>query len=221
MSISKREKVLIIVVVLLALLGVYYLYYLKPCMEKIEDLKVEIASSQAELSTLALQKSQQGTLEEQLAEVDAGLAKYADGSAQAFDQPPILVFLSKTAGDNAIKGAIYFDFPVQVGQIQRCPISITVTCTYDGLRTLLSDLSSAPYLLRVTSISAGLPTEDDGTDETASGDTSESSEPQTPLIPNGLEVKLTLDFFCLTGDIPVDTAYEFDTGRQYGGDIFY
>jgi hypothetical protein len=36
-----------------------------------------------------------------------------------------------------------------------------------------------------------------------------------------VNVQLDLDFFSLSGSIPANTTYSFETGRQYGGDIFY
>jgi hypothetical protein len=56
--------------------------------------------------------------------------------------------------------------------------------------------------------------------QTAAG-TDTNAEPPEQAVPDVVNVQLDLDFFSLSGSIPANTTYSFETGRQYGGDIFY
>lgn len=233
MNISKREKILIFAVVLLALIGGYYLYYLKPCLDEIQTLNADIADKQLQLSASVQEQSQLDQLEAKIADADEQLALFGGSIAQTFDQPPVLVYISETVSTRAQKGAIYFEQPIQIGQIERCAITVTMTVTYAGLKTVLNAFSDAPYLIRVTQLYAEIATSDamtdtamnvagtTGTDSTTGTLTGTEPPQPTPPVNEVLEVKLVLDFYSLSGEIPEGTTYTFDTTSQYGGDIFY
>lgn len=235
MSISKREKILIIIVVLLALVGVYYLYYLKPTIEEINTLGDDNQTKELQLSVNEQKEDRIEQLEAENAEIMEQLAQYGDSIAQAFDQPPILVYLSDTLTDaNAQKGTITFEYPELIGQIEHCAITIMLVSTYDDLKVVLDQFANAPYLIRVSSMRIEhyveeVLAEDTGAGDTANGtaegdttaaanpETGETAEPLPPLI----GTTLILDFYCLAGDIPEGTVYHFDAGSEFGGDIFY
>jgi Tfp pilus assembly protein PilO len=233
MSISKREKILIIVVVLLALIGAYYLYYLKPCLDDIKELNAEIAGTETQISISETQKKQIEKIEAEIADVDEQLSLFGGSVAQVFDQPPVLVYLSDTVkACGAAKATINFNEPEQIGQIERCTITIMMISTYDQLKRVLDAFANAPYLIRLTQLRVVLSSAQEtlggttGEDETI-GDaqtdpatTPEADQTVQPA-PQLLNVTITLDFFSLSGDIPEDATYVFDTERQFGGDIFY
>ena len=225
MSISKRERMLIVVVVLLALLGAYYLYYLKPCLDDINELNADIAAKELQLATNEQQKKQLDQIDADIADLDEQLALFGGSVAQTFDQPPVLVYLTDTVREcGAAKGAINFREPEQVGQIERCTIIVAMTATYDGLKKVLDALQDAPYLIRVTQLTVVIPTAQDIANATTTDDGSATDPATTQIpefVPEVLNVTLTLDFFSLSGEIPEDATYAFDTVRQYGGDIFY
>ena len=235
MSISKRERILIIVVVLLALLGAYYLYYLKPNMDEVSELNSDIENLQLQKSAHDQQTTQAELLKSQIEDMDEQLALYGDSIAHSFDQPPVLVYLSDTINTYASKNLIQFDMTQQTGPIERYVITITMTATYDGLKQVLSALEDSPYLIRISGMSISTDTQitvmgtETDTEETESTDTaagsdisSDTTNQQVPISSlKSIAVTLTADFYCLAGEIPEDAAYEFDTDRQYGGDIFY
>lgn len=240
MSISKRERILIIVVVLLALLGAYYLYYLKPSIDEVDILNSDIENLKLQKSAHDQQKAQAEQLKSQIAALDEQLALYGDGISHSFDQPPVLVYLSNLINTHADKNMIQFDTTGQTGPIERYVITVTMTATYDGLRQVLDALEDAPYLIRVSGMSISTEAQTTGTDtgagaETGGTDTGTAASPDTlpdtspdivspqPSSPSskGVSVTLTADFYCISGAIPEDSPYEFDTDREYGGDIFY
>lgn len=226
MTISKREKILILIVVLLALFGAYYLYYLKPCIDDIQSLKLDNESKELQLSADEMQQSQLVLMQSKVDDIDTQLASYGD-FAQAFDQPPVLVYISDTVQAAAQKGSISFMQPEQIGQIARCAITITMSCTYDGLKKILEDFSGAPYLLRVTQLSAVIPVADptstNAGNDTATnstnteGDTASATSVPTPGV---LNITMVLDFYSLAGEIPEDTVYAFNNNDQHDADIF-
>ncbi len=253
MSISKRERTLLIIVALLALFGAYYLLYLKPCTDDIKELNAEIETKELQVFANNQQKSKATQFQQDIDEINAQLKSYGENAAHQFDQPPVLEYLSKTVNDYGLKNVIAFSRTDQTGAIERYEIAITMITNYDGLKGLLSALEKAPYLLRISALEidtggertllntdTAADTDEDtnsdtpadaGTDETADTvettgtDTAATDGTQNITVDIASEkqvtVKMTLDFYCLSDEIPADTVYAFDNGRQFGGDIFY
>lgn len=238
MSISKRERILLIIVALFALFGAYYLLYLKPCTDEIKELNSNIETKELQVYANEQQKNSAERLQEDIDGMDEQLAQYGDSAAYSFDQPPILVFLSKTIDDNACKNLIGFNRTEQIGMVQRYEIKIVMTGTYASFKQVLSALEKAPYMMRISGLMidtdvqatpVGTDTQTD-TDESAEADTDNgtapeavTTAPETVNLSSNKQIMVTmsLDYYCLPGEIPADTVYTFDTVRQYGGDIFY
>ncbi len=231
MSLSKREKVLLIIVALLALIALYYMFYLKPCIDDINATNSEADTLKLELSALDQTNAHAVDLQAQIDSMDQELTLYGGEITHTLDQPALLVYLSETVGDYATKNGIIFAYDKQIGSVQHYTISIGMVTTYDQLNGLLAAIENSPYLLRVSYLNITLPNniviENDGTDtEGSSTDTTAETSTQSiiPADQSGLKlinVELHLDFYCLSNPIPEDEDYTFDSPHQYGGDIFY
>lgn len=236
MSISKREKTLIVMVLILAVLCVYYIFFLKPYMDDMSELTVQKETKQIQVDTSTQQKRQIEELDRKIAEKKADISSFSQDISQGLDQPPILVYLEKTVNEHAKKMMFSFERVKQVGQMTICPVNITMISSYDGLKKVLSAFSEGKYVIRVTELSAMHSSQysnqeqpvvyDPATDEEAAANVMTQPEPQSPTIDigidNPIEVTLSIEVFSIAGEIPADKTYEFDSGDlQYGGDIFY
>ncbi len=238
MSISKRERMLLIIVALLALFGAYYLLYLKPCMDEIKELNSDIETKELQVFANEQQKNNAEKLQQEIDSMDEQLAQYGDSAAYSFDQPPVLVYLSKTVSDHAVKNSIEFKRTEQTGMIERYQINIEMMGTYDEFKKVLKALEKAPYMIRISGLMIETPlldisiqtTAGDGTDTNAGNDTGKDTPTDTGTdvqeamnfsLKKQIVATMMLDYYCLPGIIPSDTVYTFDTARQYGGDIFY
>jgi|GEM_PF-1924673 hypothetical protein len=244
MSISKRERILLVIVALLALFGAYYLLYLKPCLDEISALNSDNETKVLQVYANGQQITRARQLEEDIAGLDEQLALYGDSTAHSFDQPPVLVYLSDTISDCAAdKNTIRFERTGQTGPIERYIVTISMVASYDELKRVIAAFEEAPYMLRISGLTVstdaqvalidlGGGTGTDGSTDTAgdtTGDTptdaDTTQDSETTLVDitslKEIAVTMTLDFYCLSGEISEDTVYTFDGARQYGGDIFY
>ena len=154
MNISKREKKLIILVVILAVFCVYYIYFLSPYLADVESLNKQKSSDQIQLSTQDQLQAEIDQLDLLIASNQADIAKYSEGISTGFDQPAILYYLEQTINQYARKVMFSFDDTSRFGQMEVCPVKVTMVCTYDNLKKLLTALADGEYFIKITSLNA-------------------------------------------------------------------
>ena len=154
MKVSKREKTLLFIVLLLALVGAYYLLFLKPYLAEIGELNGQLANSKAQVSTYAQIKVNVDNVDEEIAKKQAEIEEFSGYISTGFDQPPVLVYLEDTVGKHGQKNMFVFGIPEKVGQLIISPVTITMVTTYDGLKGFITDVTGGEYIISVTSIEA-------------------------------------------------------------------
>ncbi|MDD5018645.1 MAG: hypothetical protein PHO15_11175 [Eubacteriales bacterium] len=224
MNMTKREKTLVFFVLILAVVGAYYLLFLKPYLEDMSDILVEKANKEILVTTNDQQEQKVKLLEDDIAALETELADYSGGISQGFDHPPVLVYLEETVNEYAQKVMFYFDDVSEFGQMEVCPVTVTMSGTYEGMKSILEAFSDSEYFIKVTSLSAVCSSTIQAaqTDEVYDPSQTEEPAPEIPVASDTLDITLTLEFYSMAGDIPEDKTYEFDdVSFQYGGDIFY
>ena len=235
MSMSKRERTLVTVVLILALVCAYYLFFLKPHIEEMNTLLMDQSSKEMLVLTYDEQAARLNQIDAEIAENEALATSYSDTISQGFDQPPMLVYLEETVNAHAEKVMFAFKDQKAYGQLEVTPVTATMICSYDGLKSLLSALAEEEYFIKVTNMNVNYSPiyeeadTDDGTvdgtvdgtiDGTVDG-TNDEAETQLTVIGYNLNVTMELEIYNLAGDIPPDTEYTFDDDfQQFGGDIF-
>ena len=154
MNITKREKKLIILVVILALFCVYYIYFLSPYLADVESLNKQKSSDQIQLSTQDQLQAEIDQLDLLIASNQADIAKYSEGISTGFDQPAILYYLEQTINQYAQKVMFSFESTSRFGQMEVCPVKVTMVGTYENLKKLLTALADGKYFVKITSLSA-------------------------------------------------------------------
>lgn len=238
MSMSKREKILILIVLILAAAGVFYIYLLKPNLDTVNELSLQRINKESMLSNQDIQQKEAAELSNQIDILEKEIAGYNQNIVQGFDQPEILVYLENTINAHGKKMMFSFGSIEHIGKMDVCPVTVTMTGTYDGLKSILRELSSGKHIIKVTSLNAaqmGSMPPSQPLDTSSISDLglnidelldNEDSVAATPP-PNTdgtkeLQVTLTLEVYTMSGDIPADKAYSFDKqDNEYGGDIFY
>ena len=227
MNISKREKRLIVIVLVLAIIFVYYIYFLKPYFDDMNELATEKTNKQILIDTNNQQLNTIKQLDKDIAEKENQLEDYSVNLSQGFDQPPVLVYLEKIITENAQKVMFMFNDVSKFEQLEICPITIIMTSTYDNLKIILEEISDGEYFFKVTSLDAivvqAIPVE--VTYQVFDPDLGENIEitsMQAPKNSGMLDVTLSLEYYSNSGEIPSDTTYTFDdVSYEYGGDIFF
>lgn len=218
MTISKRERTLIVIVAILAVICLYYVFFLKPHLDEMQQVNSSISDNEALIYAREQQKVIIQNLDGTIVENEQKAANMSAGITQGFDQPPVLVYLKKTISDNANKLMFTFGNLSQAGQMVVCPVSITMTSSYEGIKNILAELNNDQYFIKVTALSIMA-----GADSAAATVPVADGTLPAEIItaPNNLlEVKLDVEFYSFSVPLPEDTAYSFGDGYQYGGDIF-
>ncbi len=226
MSISKREKVLIVIALIFAVFCMYYFFFLQPHTEKMSELNNKITDSDTNLKASQQMQASNAALEKRIAEDMAVVNELSSNITKGNDQPPLLVFLEETVKSNdAVKDTFLFGKPVQSGHLYVLPVTITFTSNYQSLKKILSVFADGKYFIKVTGLFAYLKTEnnipafeDGNTQDDTQGVTQDDDEQTQPY--GMLEVKIMMEVYSLAADIPPDTEYAFDKDYTFGTDIF-
>lgn len=219
MTMTKRERTLVFILLVLIVIGAYWLLFLSPYIEDMKVLKAQTQENQTLLYNKSQQQIKNNELLKDLSDNDRQVAELSAGITQGYDQPAILVYLEKTVKEHAAKQTFSFGETRQTGQMIACPVTVTMQSSYDGLKEVLSALADGKYFAKVTGLSAQQGAEEEVTTTETSED-GEAVSSTTTKPSDKLDVILNLEFYCLTGDIPADAQYSFDSGHEFGGDIF-
>jgi len=225
MKLSKREKVLLIVVFIIMGAVAYFLLYLQPTLNEMNKLSSQNMNNQTTINANIVLKA---TLERTTLDIDADEAKIEEFSSNvrsAFDQPDIQVYLYNVMNKYGYKVMITFNGYGDLGHVKYCNISVSMKGSYDALKSVLNEFANSEHFIKVTQLvvdNAPSP----GEVETSSGETDGSfadnlTTAQPDETANLLNIGMVLEIYNIGNEIPPDKTYPFTDGAaQYGGDIF-
>lgn len=219
MRLSKREKILLILVLLIGSAVAYYLLFLQPCLDEINKLNSQIISDQNLISTNKLLKKNIETVEQGIIDDENKMAEFGDSIKSAFDQPAVLVYLYETMNNYGKKVQINFSDSGALGQIKLCKVYVSMVGTYDALKSVMEEFAGNEYFIKVTSLTAAIPNLSSGDSDSGSEG---SAEPGKFVMPPGfLNIGMDIEFYYIGDEIPPDKIYDFTGGAvQYGGNMF-
>ncbi|MGE5496201.1 MAG: hypothetical protein ACM3S4_12965 [Burkholderiales bacterium] len=223
MSMTKREKILIVIVLILAVFFVYYMYLLKPRLDESEALKLDIENKKQLIATNEMMQQNVNEIDKRNSLFEGRLSQYGGSILEGFDQPSVLVYLADIVSDYADKLTIAFERVNETSHVSINKAMLSMNATYDGLKSVLKSLDEGSYFLKVTGLTVTQERPEEilaGEIAGAEGETSTPEETSEPA-ENSLNVTMTLEFYNFGADLPPDKQYPFTEGRSYGGDIFY
>lgn len=229
MSMTKREKILIVFVLILAVVCVYYIYFLQPCLKEITDLNSQKDINESNIRTNEQIKLKIEELTQKISDDEKKISKFSDSIFSAIDQPDVIVYLYNTINKYGQKVITNFNSLTNAGQIKVCSVSVTFNGTYNALKCILKELSEGEYLVKVTELTAApfvlppveLPQGESTASPTPKATDEQSSANQSPAVTDLLSINLTLEFYYIGTEISPGKTYPFTEGAiQYGGDIF-
>ncbi len=223
MTMTKREKILIIIVLIMAVLCVYYIYFFQPNIKELEDLAAERTNKEMSLATNEQMKSSLDLIIMNIADSESQILELGNNISSGFDQPAVLVYLHETIGKRAQKGTFEFEAPTDVGQLKVTRVRATMKCTYEILKSILKSLSEGEYFVKVVEldVSLAIAVEPDVTSDEVE-EQSESEVNEDAAAQEGmLNINLIMEFYNIGSDVPAGRAYPFSNGYTYGGNIFF
>jgi hypothetical protein len=223
MSMTKREKILIVIVLILAVFFVYYMYLLKPRLDESEALKLDIENKKQLIATNEQMQKNVHEIDERNSLYEGRLSQYGGSILEDFDQPSALVYLSDIVSKHAKKLTIAFERVNETNHVRINKAMLTMNSTYDGLKSVLKSLDEGSYFLKVTGLTITQERPEEVLAEETADAEGKTSTPEETSAPaeNSLNVTMTLELYNFGADLPPDKQYPFTEGKSYGGDIFY
>lgn len=226
MSMTKREKTLIIIVLILAVFFVYYMYFLQPCLKELDALGSDKTNKTQIISTNEQIQEKLTEIDKRITDGENEIKNYSGNILSDFDQPSVLVYLSDIVSKYGTKLTITFEQVSDVTAIKVNKVMVSMYATHEGLKSILKALDEGEYYLKVTGITATSNNQDETAAITSLGEAVQNAlapaEPSAPALPDdALSITMMLEFYNFGGEIPPDKAYPFTDGESYGGDIFY
>ncbi len=161
---SKREKVLL-VLLLVALAGLlYYNFVLKSFIEDNNALNLEIESKQALIQDYKLKDASVKMIDERLAKLHEETDDILGRVLTGIDRSEILKMLGEAVG-SVCNDPDYLFIPgyVTVKESSITTVEVTFTCSENQLRTILRNLQNTRYVNRVTTAAFGISDRVNGT----------------------------------------------------------
>lgn len=225
MNMTKRERILVSVVLVLAVFCLYYIFFLKPNMDELKTVNSDIESKEELVTSVRQEKQILSSAEETISGNEEKISELSDGISVGFDQPVILVYLEDTVNEYAKKVTFSFSDERQIGQLNVCPAKITMTSSYDGIKSILSDFENGPYFIKVVSLNvmtdAKMESETDSASDNPDEQPATTVKTVTADKDDDLIVTISVEFYSQLGDLVEASGYGFADGYQYGGDIFH
>jgi hypothetical protein len=245
MKLSKREKILLILVLIIgSVVGYYFLFY-QPYSKEMETLTSQITSDQNTINTNNILKKNIEKVIQDISDDEAKMAEFSESINSAFDQPDVLVYLFNVMENYgySYKIQINFNDPGNLGQVKLFKISVTMIGSYDEMIRVLNEFASGEHFIKVTALTVAIRELSSGGSAPESGDSAPESGDSTPesgdsapesggsapesvgsslnLPPGTLNINMELEIYYIGDEIPPDKTYPFTGGAvQYGGDMF-
>jgi septal ring factor EnvC (AmiA/AmiB activator) len=223
MKLSRREKILLILVVVLALGAVYYFYFLTPFTKEMTQIQSDIAQKQTEFSTLNMQNGQLKLLDKQIDDLKTQNKELLDKIPTGFDQADLLNFIYDLTKSKSDKTSYIFEQPVDYVKIDCQKATLTFNTNYGNLKEILNTLKTCRFNNRIVLMvattkeqEAAKPSDNEGDGKSEDGE--ETADTGNPAYT--LNVVLTVEFYNIKGDIPADKKYDFGNGSKGKSNLF-
>ncbi|NLJ41900.1 MAG: hypothetical protein GX352_09910 [Clostridiales bacterium] len=229
MKLTKRERVLLIMVAVVTLAALYYLYYLSPKMEEIATLNQSIGDLEIEIIDLNQQIAQIPVKENELEELKEKAKPVYQRFLSGWDEPLLLAGLENLVGNSMVKTSISFSEIEELPHYTRGLVSFSLLSGYDDLMKAIDKLESSLYYNEIrkisirdrsieSSIEERQETEPHGSDpeihepEIPDPETEDEEEvPETAVAQDkhDLEVGLDILFYSINREDPFGLDYDF------------
>ena len=155
MTLTKREKFLIVFGLIVVTVAVYVMYFLMPYLQNTSDAKQRLTSAQSRLNVLNMQASKIGSMKDSIAELESNLKEKGATVATGIDHAKILLYL-----ENLVKGrakGISIQAPAdqeQAGKFQTQHIAIDFHTSWKEYVAIMDDLKNNELYNQVAYIQA-------------------------------------------------------------------
>jgi|GEM_PF-6078522 len=234
-GLSKKEIILLVVLLVVIIIALYYYYFYRPMQEDMAALNSEIQQNQTKLDDLNTKQQTIARAEEEILRLQSGLNDSLSDIPTGIDEPELLVFIEDSVRGLSEDVTIAFNATPELTEYYQIKtVVVTLSTTYDHLKTILSAFENAPCRNVIMDFSAAYlaaedsmgpvtdPSYEPGRDTVAEelyGSEQAQSQQQQQKSEMTLRVKMNVEFISFVGEIP-QKNYPFMTGTYYNPELF-
>lgn len=143
MKISKRETILIVSIIFLISAAAYYIYFLTPTIEEIDDLAIAIEQKQLKILSMQTAIDQIDNVKNEIAELEAELEKQSENIPRGISQPIQLVSVSNIMNSKCDYLIIGFNPGAEEYEnYQKNIVDMSFATTYEELLLILEEFKA-------------------------------------------------------------------------------
>lgn len=197
MTLTRREKILIIVGSIIVVVALYLTYFLFPCLNSFNSANRKLSDYQAQLNTLNVKAAGDTQLQTQIDDLNNQLKTEWSSVPVGMDHARILLYLKKLTDGRSDNVVINVPTPMKTdGPFLTQALTIEFNTTYADLRAILSDLKRNQLYSKIMLVKADYVPQDSGA-APASEETAVPQATLTPEVKNVISVHIELSFYAL------------------------
>lgn len=205
MTLSKREKFLIVFGLIVVTVAVYVMYFLMPYLQNTSDTQQRLASAQSRLNVLNMEAANLGSIKDTIAELDGSLKEKGATVSTGIDHAKILIYLENLISSRAKGVSIMAPADqAQTGKFNTQHITIEFRTTWKNYVAIMDDLKKNELCSQVAYVQAEYRKPESQGAPTASPDLPETAAAAPITDKNVIAVHLELVFY----------AFELPEGQQ-------
>ncbi|MEX1377331.1 MAG: hypothetical protein AB1Z23_07620 [Eubacteriales bacterium] len=153
MKINKKEGILIVLVLFVITFAAYYVYFLTPTLDSINNSKISIEQKNIQIISMQGQIAQIGTLNQQIEELKNEIASKNENIPRGVSEPLQLVEITNILNDNGATLVVVFNNSVEEYEnFQKNKVDINFSTDYEHLLYILDSFSALTMANQVVSM---------------------------------------------------------------------
>jgi hypothetical protein len=200
MTLTKREKILIVVGLIVVILAMYFVYFWIPYTKNKTDANAKLTANITELNSLNLKSASTAKLEKQIEQLKNQIKTDWSSVPTDIDDARILLYLKKLTNSRAVSVNISVTDDVKAeGPFLLQTFKVDFSTTYSNLLAILGDLKKNELYNRVSYLQTNYqPSSLAETDQPQA--TSAHPAPAATANPNVITVHIEFSFIALQPD---------------------
>ncbi len=157
MKISKKETIFIVLILFLISAAAYYVYFLTPTLEDIDNLNIAIEQKQFKILSMQTAIDQIDSIKNEIAVLEAELEKQAENIPSGISQPLQLVAITNILNGKSDKLVISFNQSSNdYENYQKNTVDLSFSTTYENLLLILEDFDNLSMTNQVVTMNIQL-----------------------------------------------------------------
>lgn len=147
MKLTKREKVLLVILIIAVIGALYYSFFLKSYLEEMSELKDNISRLNSSVMQYESKSGMLEAMESKVSELEKDVNEYVEENlAMGYDPAKILIYLQELlTGDGAEQMILELGEPVEDKFYYAVDIRVNFTAEYSNAKKIIDKIENSQY----------------------------------------------------------------------------